>query len=240
MPVFHVGFFGNGEVTQQNATELLDTQLLPAEPDTEFAIYLPDSIRRTQKGLNAVRTALNVFELEYEQVSAEDMITVLAGKDPAYLVVLWDGEDEATAALVEKAITAGIKVKDLCAALDDVELADEEAPKPPTRGKPRATAGQAVEAKVEGPAVIASAADRTAAQLMESAIRGMIHEEFAKMGLSLGHNAFAQVPEEEQKVRAFVDSDGAYEKAPDSTRKAPRGKRTVLLTADEAAQAGLS
>lgn len=251
---FRVGFWGSGEVTVDNATELLDTQLLPAEPDTEFEIYLPEVIKRTQRGLRSVQSALNSFELSYEQVSADYMLEQLSGKENAHLVVL--GDDEESMQLAETALVAGVKVKDLCAALDDVVLAEEEPPPPPMRGKPRATETKAVEAIVEGPAIVAAGpfpfrpqppADITAAQLLENALRSFIHEEVTNyMGLSIGHNTRLEMPinepahaAEPQMVRVFIDSDGKYELAPLGSKKAPRGKKSAEITLDEAAELDL-
>lgn len=255
-PQWHMGFIGDGEVTEENATELLDVWL-PSNEDGEnefdYFAYLPSSIRRTQKGLKAVSSALDTLGLDVNTVADDaEMVRSLVntadlGKNAqVYLIVLWDDSEE-LAALVEKAITGGVKVKDLCAALDDVELAEPE-PEPPAetkrRGKPRATNEDVVDITVEGPATLTPHAtgaipDGGSIGLLYRAIKAIVHEEVQAMGLSIGHNTRQQHSEQDEKVRAFVDDDGNYELAGEKKR-APRGKKSVELTKDEADQLGLT
>jgi hypothetical protein len=262
MSTFHVGFWGNGEVTVENATELLDSQLLPTDPATEFAVYLPEEISRAQQGLRAVQAALKTFALSYEQVDATAMLAALVDAEgPSCLVVLGTADEE-TALLTEAAIGHSVTVYDLSDALKEVEYT-EPAPDPPPqpRGRPRgliegsgragkpaelassrATEPEAVEAKVEGLATMVAPRDQTAAELLDRAIRAIIHEEISHMGLTIGTNTHLNLPlaaEPEETVRVFTDADGGYELAPSGAQRAPRGKKSEDIALSRARELGL-
>lgn len=261
---FYVGFIGNGEVTEDNASDLLDNNLLPNDAAVTIHSYVPTNLKRTQKGLKIVEHLLDeTFGLDpvafgSEQAIVEQLVKIREADEnyDVTLVVLFD-EQDGTVSLVEQAIGAGIQVKDLCAALDDIELADPEpeppaeTPAPKQRGKARGTTSSgAAEATVEGPATVVPISQVhggdspvTHGQLLEAAIRKIVREELNMAGLSIGHNAFTEVSEQDRKiqdkVRAFVTEDGEYELAPEGQKRAPRGKKTVELTQDQAKEVGL-
>jgi hypothetical protein len=76
----------------------------------------------------------------------------------------------------------------------------------------------------------------TAAEILENSIRMIIREEISNMGLTIGHNAFqTDLDPADAEVKAWVDTDGNYERAVEGKR-APRGRKTVTLTKAEAAK----
>lgn len=247
-----VSFAGNGDVSEVNAEELLD-ELLPM--GREIEVFFPENVGRGDKHLRAVRTLLKTtFGLTLEECEDHDLIARLKNlpgeDDDRYLVVLWDDEDS-TARLVRDAAAEKIEVLDLTRALSPIELEEDEPepePEPRTRGRSRTT-GEPAEDTVElapaGPATPAPAAQQPAALPFLDALRALIREEVQNMGLSIGTNSFQKLnpPDEAVRdggpVRAWVDADGEYTLAPTEARKAPRGKKTVELTRQEARDLGL-
>jgi hypothetical protein len=192
--------------------------------------------------------------MQSEQAIVEQLIKARANAETPsddIVVTSLDDDSDSTYSLIEQAQGEGIQVKDLCAALDDILPPDDEPPAPAEepapkqRGKARGTTKPAVvEAKVVGPATVAPAGKGQAvlfphAQVIEAAIRQIVREEIA-MGLSIGHNTFTEVSETDRKVqdkvRAFVNEDGDYTLAPEDAKKAPRGSKTVELSAEAAAK----
>jgi hypothetical protein len=205
-----VGFAGTGDVTHDNAWGLLD-HLLPE--DAEVQALVPARIGRGLTGLRMVTKLLeHEFDIPQIEYTDEQLITKLTKADAegetAMLIVL--GLDDATTVLATAALEAGVVVKDLCAALDDVEFEPEP--------------GAPVQAEVVGPATIATPQDKVAAQLLEQAIRTIIREE---LQMFPGVHASAEIrgatkepaAEEGPKVRAYVTPEGAYRLAGKRTRK---------------------
>lgn len=124
-------YAGSGETTAENVAAMLDVFL----PEKLGMVYVPPKLFRYQSGLKKA-----VAWLE-EQVSKDGTIPVpdpieamlkrnedLAadGKpiDDLVLVMLFDPEKDEDIALAQRAIEAGIRVVDLCAAGDDLALDD--------------------------------------------------------------------------------------------------------------------
>jgi hypothetical protein len=85
----------------------------------------------------------------------------------------------------------------------------------------------------------------TAAEYLAAAIRVIIREELERV--YPGTHSTIEGEQEargQATVKAWVDDDGEYEladtKEDGSTRRAPKGKKTVELTTDEAREAGLN
>ena len=243
-----IGFIGTGLVEQENVKDLLDSFM----PDgADYDIYIPESIPRAHKGMKNVWNQLDIWEYDYVKDSPSSIVDGLDDSDNTYLIVLWDNDnpDDETAELIQRAIEGGIKVKNLCDALDDMEIIEEEeTPEPETpkrRGKPR-TDGPTME--TTGPATIVGSISGvghgvsaiTSADVLLNAIRQVIREEVQNMGLSIGHNTFIRdLPEQDEKIKVwYSDKDDSYVKA-DPDRKAPRGKKTVEITKSEAASLGI-
>jgi hypothetical protein len=158
-----VAFVGDGDVSEDNAKELLDTQLFPV--DAPVQALLPKIPQRGHKGLRAVADLLrNEFDIPARELPPARLTAALqeareAGEEVC-LVILGTEDDDAVMA-AEAALDAGIDVKDLCAALDDVEFEPEAVEEavttdaPRRRGRPRKDA--TVEARVDGPAAIPDA-----------------------------------------------------------------------------------
>jgi hypothetical protein len=246
-----VAFVGKGDVAEDNAKNLLDKQLLP--PDAEVQALVPDSIpKRGSRGLRNVVTWLDEFNIPMQQLAPEDMVAqLLSAKEEGEIVylVLFGVDDPVSLELAEAALDAGIGVKDMCAALDDVEFEaeapaePEPEPEAPRRGRGRPRKSETVAAEVAGPAVINETpllGDASAAVLLEAAIRQIIREE---MAMFPGVHAFGvqdePQPAEEKTVRAFINDDGEYRRATKRSR-ARDGETEVMLTESEAAAAGLT
>lgn len=260
---FWVGFIGGGDISKENAADLLDNQFFPQDLNpSDFHILLPKDIKRTQKGLMTVKAVIEDLGLEIfddESYPPRDLVNLLiqTAEDnenvPVFLVVLWDGTEQ-TEDRVRQAIAGGVAVKDLCAALDDIEIGEEPEPEPKQHGKPRVPAEgrvttstqettieyNVVPATVNGPASIPLSGMRPE-ELLGMAFRQIFHEEAAKMGLTIGHNARQtdKAPEDDETlVKVFVSDDGEYELAGERKR-APRGKKAAEITRAEARQADL-
>jgi hypothetical protein len=244
-----VAFVGNGDISQENAKELLDKQLLPIDAQVQ-ALMPADIPRRGYKGLKVVEDLMeHEFDIPQRALLPADMIAQLLSAreegEEVCLVILGTEDSDAVEA-AEAALDAGIAVKDLCAALDDVEFepeAEPEAePEPPRRrGRPRKDA--TVTADVAGPATInqqLQVSELTAAELLEQAIRNIVREELA---VHPGVHAFGDADEpaeaEAKTVRAFVNPDGEYRRATKRSRVRD-GETEVMLTETEAKDAGLT
>ena len=150
MPVtkWTVGFAGGGSITLDNASELLDNQLLPRPEEAEILALLPAVIPRSHKGLRIISDLLtHEFDIPIETTSelVPRLLKANAKGEHAVLVVLGAESDDNTTELASEALEAELIVKDLCAALDDVELKDEG------RGREEPVT---VQADVAGPATI--------------------------------------------------------------------------------------
>lgn len=258
-----VAFVGDGDIAMANAKQLIDQQLLPV--DAQAQAILPDNIpRRGFKGLKVVRDLLeNEFDIATRELAPEDFVSALldAKEDGEEIcLVLLGTADEDAVATAEAALEGGISVKDLCAALDDVEF-EEAAPEPEPepeparrRGRPRKDA--TVTAEIAGPAQVTAALKETAgllsaAQLLEQAIRLIVREEMHPGAHAFGVTDDQPEPEsggvdlggrptsEPKTVRAFVNTDGEYRRA--TKRSRVREHETeVMLTETEARDAGLT
>jgi hypothetical protein len=245
-----VAFVGKGDVSEDNAKNLLDKQLFPETG--EIQALLPDSIpKRGSRGLRNVQTLLeDEFDIPVQELAPEDMVAqLLQAKEDGEVVylVIFGTDDKLSVELAEAALDAGIGVKDMCAALDDVEFEPEGAAEPepepeaPRRGRGRPRKDATVAAEVAGPATIVQPllGDASAASLLDAAIRQIIREELAVFP---GVHAFGvqdDTPAEEKTVRAFINDDGEYRRATKRSR-ARDGETEVMLTETEAAAAGLT
>lgn len=120
-----VGFAGPGELDQAAIAALLDDWL----PEDDLTVYMPDKIGRSAKGMKAVRSWMETVEQEYEASEAIVASLQTSGADKQFLVLLWGEEGDADAeTLLEAAIGAGIPVKDLTHALDDLMIESESVP----------------------------------------------------------------------------------------------------------------
>src|SRR5580692_1031287 len=216
-----VAFVGKGDVSEDNAKNLLDKQLFPETG--EIQALLPDSIpKRGSRGLRNVQTLLeDEWDIPVQQLEPEDMVAqLLQAKEDGEVVylVLFGVDDKVSLELAEAALDAGIGVKDMCAALDDVEFEaeapaePEPEPEAPRRGRGRPRKSETVTAEVDGPAVINETpllGDASAAVLLEAAIRQIIREEISMFpGVhAFGGNTDPE-PQEEKTVRAFINDDG--------------------------------
>ena len=110
-----IGVVGNGTVTDANAAGLLDNFI----PDKLSGVYTTQRVTRSQTGL---RAALQWFSEEGLEVTRTDKLLddllahKAAGHDVWLIVVGCDGSE----GLIANAQDAGVTVKDLTAALDDV------------------------------------------------------------------------------------------------------------------------
>lgn len=272
--MFTVGFLGDADVTEDNALELLDSYFLPEYNLDEFCLLMPKDIKRTQSGLRAVLGALTSsppsgLGLEVRREAENDILDAMIlehaqGNPEVFLVVLVneaEGASDELFAMIEKAADAGIKIKNLAAAMDDVEIDNTpDQPEEPAvistlgdvgepnearqYGQPRTTEPQVAETIVEGsPAIVGQ--EPTAAMLLEQAIRVIIKEEL--MALSIGHNTRqtdmhpqdVAVKEAGDTVRVFQDEKGDYTLAPEEVKRAPKGSKTVQLSTADAQKAGL-
>jgi hypothetical protein len=258
-----VAFVGDGDITEDNAKELLDTQLFPV--DAQVAALIPPLPRRGYKGLKTVAELLDKeFDIPTREMPAVEFTAALqearqAGEEVALVILGTD--DPAAVEAAEAALETSISVKDLCAALDDVEFEPEPVPEPEpepaaprrSRGRPRKDA--TVQATPAGPAnVIVSplmppinpelpVGELTVAELIEAAIRLIAREELAAMfpGVHASGPTDEPAPPEEKTVRAFVNSDGAYRRATKRSRaREAEGETEVMLTETEARDAGLT
>lgn len=244
-----VAFFGKGDVSEDNAKELLDKQLFPTTG--EIQALLPETVpRRGSRGLRNVETLLKEeWDIPIQNLGPEDMVAQLLASqkdgETVYLVLLGTDDPE----LAEAALDAGIPVKDLCAALDDVEFEPEAAAEPepepeaPRRGRGRPRKDATVAAEVAGPATIVTQpnerpSDTDAAQLLRAAIQQIVREE---LSMHPGVHSFGptdEPAEEEKTIRAFINDDGEYRRA--TKRSVVReGESEVMLSKTEAQEAGL-
>ena len=253
-----IGFVGNGDVDPENAEGLLDLWM---SKTAEIQAVVPARIPAKHKGLHGVVDLMeNVFDIPQQSVPAVSIVDHLTKArdegEEAFLVIL--GTEDATAvSLAEKALDNGIPVKDLCAALDDVEFEPEPDPEPEPapaaetrrRGRPRksplpapterADLPEIVQAEIAGAATIVDHPPFVshAAELLEQAIRTIIKEELAMFpGV---HSRVTDEPEEPRDIRAFVNGDGKYRKAATARSKPRDNEEEVMLTASEAREAGL-
>lgn len=218
-----VAFVGKGDTTYSNAAELLD---LWFPKDGEIQAILPERIPRTHKGLRTVHDLLeHEFDIPVETRETPDDILeslILAKQqgEHVYLVVLGI-EDDMSQSLAEKALDAGLRVKDLCAALDDVEFEEQPKPEatpepdpnnPPPRKRGRPRKDETVKAEVAGPATLVSHPGThivnpetlnyvspvtvTAAESLHRAIRNIVMEELNRMfpGVHPSTNTPAEQP----------------------------------------------
>jgi hypothetical protein len=246
-----VAFVGKGDVSEDNAKNLLDKQLLPETGEVQA--LLPTTIpKRGSRGLRNVATLLEEeWDIPIQELEPEDMVAqLLQAKEDGETVylIIFGTDDKLSVELAEAALDAGIGVKDMCAALDDVEFEPEPpaAPEPeaeaPRRGRGRPRKDETVAAEVAGPATIVTPllGDASAAALLEAAIRQIVREELAVFP---GVHAFGvqdeAQPEEERTVRAFVNDDGEYRRATKRSR-ARDGETEVMLTETEAAANGIA
>lgn len=246
-PQGFIAFLGNAKIDQENAEALLDNFF---DEGIDYTILLPDGIKRTS-GLVTVGKVLDKFGLEYEQAPVQS-VAAFAAKVPdnTDLILLLDPESDEADELAElawNAHEAGSTIRNLCAAMDYVELADpepEEPDEPKTYGVPR----DGVTMEVDGPATInLDALTPPAVSLgdqLVDIIRTIVIQELGNLGI--GHVAHVTtIAEKQQSVQAWVsDEDGdnpTYERVPDDKvgKRAPRGKRTVTLSAEEAEQVGI-
>jgi hypothetical protein len=261
----HIAFLGHAKVEEENTQALLE-DLIPE--GREVFVYLPDTIKRNS-GLKVVQSILDDWGLDYKQLPVQDAVKqVLVNDDHDYgtLILLLDpAQEEEAAELAELAWAAqeaGIPIRNLCAALDFVELADPE-PEVVVDPKAYGTPRNGVTMEVEGPATIVTQPDNIpvkqewideAGAILRDALKNYIRfvaqellEDWMKeMGLGIGHSAHVTtVAEQQQNVQAWLsgeDSDNpVYERIPDDKigKRAPKGKRTVTITAEEAVQVGI-
>jgi hypothetical protein len=256
----HIAFLGHAKVEQENTQALLE-DLIPE--GREVFVYLPDTIKRNS-GLKVVQSILEDWGLDYKQLPVQDAVKqVLVNDDHDYgtLILLLDpAQEEEAAELAELAWAAqeaGIPIRNLCAALDFVELAD---PEPDVVVDPKAygTPRNGVTMEVDGPATVTPAAQNYLsnndeadllnylANAITTYVQYAIRKELETMGLGIGHTAHVTtIAEKQQNVQAWIsgeDSDNpVYERIPDDKigKRAPKGKRTVTITAEEAVQVGI-
>ena len=118
---------GHGEITEKNAHSLLDLNI----PDGDISPFTVERITRNMKGVKTALTWFESEELEVERV--EDPISKLKeykkrkGWD-AQLLMVFDPENDDDVALIDAAHDAGITVKDLGGAYDDILPEDKAAP----------------------------------------------------------------------------------------------------------------
>jgi pyruvate/2-oxoglutarate dehydrogenase complex dihydrolipoamide acyltransferase (E2) component len=138
-------FAGTGEVDEGNAAALLDDFL----PQTLGAVYRPTRVPRSNKPLSAVINWLESDDILGPKgtVPSDDLIADLLSRraegDDIALVVIWPAEpseDELT--LAKAAFEAGIPVRNLAAALDDLLQDAVFPPPPPAEPEPEAPAEQ--------------------------------------------------------------------------------------------------
>jgi len=133
-----IAFAGSGDTTLENATALLDNNLLTEDAEVKD-FYLPARISaETQPGLANVTIYLRDTwggdepdQDAWLTAPASKLVEKLAlaaedGHDPVLVVIVGDDEvDDETAALIAAAQEAGIPVKDLAGGLDDVAVSDD-------------------------------------------------------------------------------------------------------------------
>lgn len=128
-----VGFAGAGEIDPKAIAALLDDWL----PQDDLVVFLPEKVSRSAKGLKAVRTWMEEVEQDFMVTGAlvEDLVS--ADADKTFMVLLWGDEgDENSEDLLQAALAAGIPVKDLTHALDDLRIEEET---PETEDSPEDT-----------------------------------------------------------------------------------------------------
>lgn len=134
-----IALAGDTDVDERNIDKLLDDWL---PTDAEVKAWLPERIGRSQKGLKKTLNWLEDQEIipsrwEVGQNPITDLIDARDRGHDVYLVLLWgdDGDDTARE-LFEKAHEAGIPVKDLSGALDDLRYEEDEAPAAQLQAEP--------------------------------------------------------------------------------------------------------
>jgi hypothetical protein len=237
---FIAAFAGSGDVDQKNVDALLDNFF----PETgDMQVVIPDTVRRSQKGLMAAWNWATEFEVPVEKLDPADFITYLKAQATesdasVFLVLAWKDGDKIAEQLLDQASKESIPVKDLCKALDDLEFDEEEddqavpeqeeedhpAAAAKTRGKPRGGTAQAKDTEVpakDGLGVIGGEFFALGASL-EAIIRNMIREELNP---------------EKATVAALVNEDGEYKLG--GKGRPGKGWTAVKLTPTEAHEAGL-
>lgn len=150
-----LGLTGSGTVDPRAAEALLDDFLADVAPGT---VFRPSSVPR-----GSLRSVVNWFEREENlgengTVPSDDIVDSLAGTreaegDDVLLVFLWpENPSEEEIALADLAVDRGIRVLDLCAALDELMITEEqrEAVKPqPEKPKRRTKAEKEAQAQLE-------------------------------------------------------------------------------------------
>jgi hypothetical protein len=239
-----VGFAGTGEVTEENASALLDDWLPP-----EVEIIVPDKIPRAAKGLRAVvdwaeQEKIHVWTVDSRTLVSKIKEAANDGMDP-YLVLLWD-ESTASEALLDEAISSNVPVKDLTRALDDLLFEDEDDESIPFEPDPEPeeiVEPEVIQAEIAGPADIpatmlepADFSDEPEVNLgarLEEVVRAIVVDEMRK-----APGVYSKTPVKEHKtVGALVNEDGVYRIATKGRPK--KGETRVELTLEEARDAGL-
>jgi hypothetical protein len=130
---------GDADADERNVDKLLDDWL---PTDAEVKAWLPEKLGRSQKGLKKTLTwledqAIIPSRWEAGQDPVEHLTRARDAGHDVYLVLLWgdDGDDTARE-LFEKAHVAGIPVKDLSGALDDLRYEEDEAPPAQLQAEP--------------------------------------------------------------------------------------------------------
>lgn len=134
-----IALAGDADADERNIHKLLD-DFLPT--DSEVTAWLPEKLGRSQKGLRKTLAWLEEQEIipqrwEAGQDPVDHLVAAREADNDVYLVLLWGDEgDDRARELFEKAHAAGIPVKDLSGALDDLRYEEDEAPPAQLQAEP--------------------------------------------------------------------------------------------------------
>lgn len=248
IPTWYVGFVGDQKIDSENAKALLDNAL---PEDIDLEVRFPDTIKRGS-GLRTTQAVLDDLNISWKIDTLKDTIQHVQQNNGVLIVLGAESLEGDLLDWVTEAIQGGTKALDLCDALDEITVDDDEpaADEPKTYGQPRGDATIVT----DGPATIAVSALTPApasdlgAQL-EDIIRTIVIQEIGNVVYPGTHsNVQLSTNEQEARIVAWVtDADGdspTYERAKikedGKPQRAPRGKKTVELTPDEAAEVGLA
>ncbi len=231
---------GHGEVTEKNAHSLLDLNI----PDGDISPFTVERVTRNMKG---VKNALSWFESEELEVErVEDPIAKLLeykkrkGWD-AHLIVVPDPDSDEDQSLIEAALNAGITVKDLTGAYDDILIEE----KPAANEVPIVKSGDKAHVALVAPqfsatqaAVLAALADFISAGAAAPVALTEVEEAIARQDKDEADAPFdgdtARVGSATKKpgtTRFFTNEDGHYRNAEGRRKKGD--EVIVYLTDDE-------